>query len=197
MSQKCFFDVLWNVTLEEMLTDTPVPPDFRPRESATAQEMTRESRRHDVNLRSFKKLYSSELAGFWDVYEPTVRDALLSLFQAASPKAPPPSDASLADQVRLYKNALRNVIRLGKAGTSLPTAQIVSGLHAVVRWNRNRGFKATDTYDFHHAAAALPYCDVFLTERFLSTVLVERPLAFAELFGTRIASREEEALKLL
>ncbi len=197
VAQKAFFDVLWNVTLEEMLTDTAAPPDFRPREIRTAQEMTRDSMHHDVNLRSFEKLYNAELAGFWDVYEPTVRDALLVLYESANPKAPLPSDGSIEEQVHLYKNALRNIIRFGKAGTSLPTAQIVSGLHAVVRWYRNRGFKPTDTYDFHHAAAALPYCDLFLTERFLATVLAKPPLKFAELFGTSVVSREEEALSLL
>jgi hypothetical protein len=197
VAQKAFLDVLWNLTLEEMLTDTPPPPDFRAREVQTAREMTRDSKTHDVELRSFKKLYSAELAGFWDVHESAIRDACTMLFGSTFPEAPPPSEAEIAEQVPLWKNALRNIIRLGKAGTSLPTAQIVSGLHAAVRWNRNRGFKATDTYDFHHAAAALPYCDLFLTERFLGTVLERPPLAFAELFGTTIVHREQQAVVIL
>lgn len=197
VAQKAFLDVLWNVTLVEMLTDTQPPPDFRAREIRTARAMTRDSETHDVQLRSFKKLHSAELGGFWDVHEAAIRDAWTTLFGRTFPEAPPPTDTQIAEQVPLWKNVLRNVIRLGKAGTSLPTAQVVSGLHATVRWNRNRGFKATDTYDFHHAAAALPYCDVFLTERFLCTVLERPPLAFAELFGTTTIHREREAVGFL
>lgn len=197
VAQKAFLDVLWNLTLEEMLTDTPPPPDFRARETETAKEMTRDSRAHDVELRSFNKLYSAELAGFWEVHESAIREALRTLFTSTYPEAPPLSEEQMAEQVPPWKNALRNIIRLGKAGTSLPTAQIVSGLHAAIRWNRNRGFKATDTYDFHHAAAALPYCDVFLTERFLGTVLGRPPLEFAELFDTTIIDREQQAVGFL
>jgi hypothetical protein len=43
----------------------------------------------------------------------------------------------------------------------------------------------------------LPYCDVFLTEAFLGTILKNRPLEFGALFGTEILWNEVEALRLL
>lgn len=100
IAQKSLIDVLWSVSLEEMLTNTPSPPDFRSREIKTAREMTKASYHHDVDLRSFKKLYTAELAGFWDVNEPAIRDALLVLFRTTNAEAPLPSDDGLADQVQ-------------------------------------------------------------------------------------------------
>lgn len=197
VAQKTFLDVLWQITLEEMLTDSPAPPDLRPEQNELAQKMTDRSARYESEMSSYPKVYEAELAGFWDVYEPCVRDSLVSLFRIVSPSHPEPPTDLLAEQLILFKNALRNVIRFDKSGSSLPTAQIVSGLHAIVRWNRNRGFRATDFYDFHHSAAALPYCDVFLTERFIAHVLKNPPLSFASRFDTKVVSDEEEALSVL
>jgi hypothetical protein len=54
-----------------------------------------------------------------------------------------------------------------------------------------------DFYDFYHATAALPYCNVFLTERFLGTLLTRPPLDLSGVFGTIVVWDESEAVDLL
>ena len=70
-------------------------------------------------------------------------------------------------------------------------------IHAAIRWQRGRPFKASDFYDMYHAAAALPYCDMFLTEAFMGTILKNPPLSFGTLFDTDIVWDEADALQLL
>src|SRR5690606_19854957 len=82
-----------------------------------------------------------------------------------------------------------------KLGLALPTAQVVAALHAGVRWAKTRRFRGSDFADFHHAAAALPYCDVFLTERYLCHAVSTRPAALAARFDTRVATDPSEAVE--
>jgi len=63
--------------------------------------------------------------------------------------------------------------------------------------NRKLRFQANDFYDIYHAIAALPYCDVFLTEAFVGMILNHPPLALGKVFGTEIVWTENDALRLL
>lgn len=196
-AQKTLADGLWRITLQEMMDDTPLPEDLRRENEKLAERLTRQSRQHQDELENFQQVYEAELAGFWDVYEKPVTDVLVHLFQKASTDNTRISNQVEREQTSTFKNALRNIVVLGDSVTCLPTSQVVSGLHAVVRWNKNRGFKAGDFYDFHHAAAAVPYCDLFLTEGFLRKELNNPPLAFAERFGTTVVSDEIRALEAI
>ena len=113
------------------------------------------------------------------------------------PGAKPASVEDFKKDEEVLVNVSSNIFRYRKGGTSLPTAQIVAGVHAIVRWYKERPFKASDFYDIYHATAALPYCDVFLTERFLGNVLSRPPLDLARHFGTVVAWDEEDALRCL
>lgn len=196
-AQKTLVDLLWSISLEEILAKTPIPENRRPRDEKLAVELTSRSKNHESELTSFSKLYEAELAGFWDVYEVAVGDTLVQLYDSILSEEISVSSEEKAEQTRLFKNALRNIVVLKDEVTALPTSQVVSGLHAIVRWNRHRGFKSTDFFDFHHAAAAVPYCDAFLTEAFMCTVLTQQPLSFATQFSCRVLSDRMEAIALL
>lgn len=195
--QKAFLDLMWSLTLEEVLGNETDFPDARPMYRKLAVQISNESARHEKEMRSFKGVFEAELAGFWDLYEDQVHSVLVALYLGQFPEAEAPPPEAVAEQVRLYKNALRNVVTLRDVGSALGTAQVTAGLHAIVRWNRNRGFKDTDFYDFHHAAAAMPYCDLFLTERFLTTMLCQPPLDHHVRFETRVTNDPAEALSMV
>jgi hypothetical protein len=196
--EKAFFDVMWSVTLEESLTDTPLPQDSADaRFHRAAARVTAESALHADRIRSFKAVYLAEIGGFWDVHREELGDICETHYRSCHPNAPGVTPEERASAARDLANAFYNIFRLGKAGTSLPTAQIIAGLHAVVRWQKKRAFHFTDYFDFYHAAAALPYCNFFLTERFLTTVLNRPPLSFGDLFGITILCDEGEAIEAL
>jgi len=83
----------------------------------------------------------------------------------------------------------------GKISIELPFINIHSGIHAAVRWGRKRRFKENDFLDFHHAATALPYCEVFCTDNPLKVLLTDNLLSFYRLYSTKIISNIEDAIE--
>jgi hypothetical protein len=195
---KAFFDVIWSVTLEEMLTDTPLPEDSKDSDFRNiAARITDESISHASDMKSFKAVYLNEIRGFFDAHREHIQAVFAQMYEISHPNSPPPLAAELESHGPVLVNVFSNIFRFGKAGTSLPTAQIVAGLYAIVRWQRNRAFQASDFYDFHHATAALPYCNFFLTDRFLGTILTKPPLALDAHFGTKVFWDEVAAVDAL
>ena len=66
-------------------------------------------------------------------------------------------------------------------------------LHAALRWNRTQKLDPNDLFDFHHAEAALGYCDVLLTDGPMHTLLGQRHLAIEREFKCLIMSSVVEA----
>lgn len=187
---KAFFDLLWSVTLEELITDNDwIENDGGFQEDAL--RMTEGSRAHTSEITSFEELYLAEVSGFIDIHHAAIEAAVTELASVLGQKGLGP------DSARLWRNAVYNIVRFDRVGTGLPILQIVSGIHAAIRWQRGRPFRASDFDDMYHAAAALPYCDMFLTEAFMGTILKNPPLSFGTLFDTDIVWDEAAALALL
>jgi len=195
---KAFFDVMWSVTLEEMLLDTPQPHDVADEDfRASAERITAASRAEAPKVKSFKAVYLAEIRGSFKVHEKELCAAFAEIHSATRPTERPAKAENFQSDSRIIVNAFTNLFRFGKIGTAVPTAQIVAGLYAAVRWQRQRAFRVEDFYDFYHATAALPYCHVFLTERFLGTLLTRPPLELSGTFRTTVAWEEAEAVNLL
>jgi hypothetical protein len=115
---------------------------------------------------------------------------------ALSPASVPPvQDGSEPAQACL--NLVYSILSAKKANLALPLIRVLAGLHAYIRWQRRRTFEFQDFFDLRHAAAAIPYCDVFLTEKFLRAACTSKLLDFGSIFGTRIISDEDEALAVV
>jgi len=61
--------------------------------------------------------------------------------------------------------------------------RIMAGLSASTRHRKER-FEDNDVHDYQHARYALPYCDVFLTENHLGTLLTN--LRYDTLYDCRV-----------
>jgi hypothetical protein len=86
-------------------------------------------------------------------------------------KAPTDQEISEDKAGDWIANIIYECFRTGKISDRLPTLRIAASLHAGVRWDSTRKFKCSDSADFRHAAAAVPYFDYFLTERSLNHLL--------------------------
>ncbi|OZB63361.1 MAG: hypothetical protein B7X39_19660 [Lysobacterales bacterium 14-68-21] len=95
----------------------------------------------------------------------------------------------------------RNLIALGLprpvSWPQLRSLHINTCVHASLRWNKTEQFEANDFHDFHHAVAALAYCQFFLTERGLKTRVTARHVALDTLYGCRVAGSVPDAIALL
>jgi hypothetical protein len=144
-------------------------------------------------MSSFRQVFAAEVHGFVIAHGPEIFRAFQEHLSAMVPDAARLGASAGLNTSEACANVVYNVIAGKRAGLGFPLIRIVAGLHAIVRW-RKELFKFNDFFDIHHAAAAIPYCDVFLTERDLKTVCTASPLNLAASFATKIISDEAEAL---
>lgn len=97
------------------------------------------------------------------------------------------------DGVLKLSNLIYHAFRLGKIRQQLPGLRIMAGIHAATR-HKGQKFRRGDRHDHLHARVALPYCDLFLSEKSLGLLLTKKPLEYDELYGCRIAWEPEEAI---
>lgn len=120
-------------------------------------------------MKSFAHVYDQEICGILVAHTPELMHAFKPHLQSL---LPPDSDATVVKREELGKWSLSlavSVMSDKKPNIALPTIRILAGLHAFIRWQKRQEFKFTDFFDIQHATAAVPYCDVFLTERICGT----------------------------
>jgi hypothetical protein len=150
-----------------------------------ANRLTAGKLQHAMQIRSFRQGLSFEAEGALDAHTENIREVLAHV----DPKG----------ELDLHQclNKISELIRAGQIGTSLPFIAIQAGIHACVRWNRDQKFKPHDWMDFMHAAAGLPYCDYFLTERSLARLVCSRQLEFDRRYRSRVFSDPRKAAEAL
>lgn len=191
---KAFLSYAWTRSLEDLLTDTPVPDDGSDDEfRETAARITELSATHAPDMRTFTKVYQDEVSGLIQAHRDEISQLFRPYASALCRQAGiPEGDLSIVDQQGL--TLVYSAATDPKAHRAVPLIRVMAGLYAYIRWQRHRPFQFQDFFDLRHAAAAIPYCDIFLTERFLKTACTSGPLNFGARYGTRIVSDEDEAL---
>jgi hypothetical protein len=196
--QKAFFDRMWDISLVEMvdlLGDSPVPPNNF---DALAERLNKELGLHANEIRSYKQAYIAEIGGAVRFYIGVVRQILEGMYQKASGIAPKLTETQRQGQEReLINFFVQAFSRSPIAKTKLPTLHIPASCAAAIRWDKKRLLEGNDLFDFYHAAAALGYCDIFLTEKPLQSMLTANHIALDKLFGCKVISAVSEAIDCL
>jgi hypothetical protein len=148
-------------------------------------------------VRSATHTYEVELRGAFEAFKSSVVEgALYFVRQQADPDAAlgQITDAARGRALHVF---LADEALAGDGAAHFPTFRTMTALYARVRWDRGRQYKPNDFDDFQHAAAALPYCDVFLTERSLAALINQGPRTLAEEMNVRVLATPEDAIQLL
>jgi hypothetical protein len=188
--EKVFFDDLEAATIEKLVSmdRSHDPNTWR----NLAEKLTTGNAEHQHELATFGDALSAEAIGGAEacgqmiaIAVDRVRESLGQLREA--PEAKP-------YWVRLVGIALRDNVH---ARAAAPSLFVRVGLHALLRWNKGQKYKPNDTFDFGHAAAALGYCDLFLTEGPLKSMLARGPLHLEAVHACRIVADPKAALAAL
>ena len=126
-----------------------------------SDQLNRGKAEHQHENKSFKQLFLSELWGVLDLYKPYFEDIMAYIYEQDTGQRPSAEETAKQEAGRLVANMIYEAFRRNKLTTELPSLWLGAGLHAAVRWDRRRKYKANDMPDFRHAVAAIPYCDVF------------------------------------
>lgn len=197
--EKDWYDFLSGFGLEDfsVVSDHAWPP--RPRiEEDLHHRMNEGARSHRHEYNTFDQVFLAEVCGGLDALRPAIAGAFRKLYEAAGGAMTDEElrGAESGDGVRKFCALMVEAHKQKKLSTQWPSLHILSGIHAAIRYEQ-REYKRGDMWDHRHAIAALPYCDMFLTERVLGTLITGRLLHFHEQYSCNVIWRDEEVLAAL
>lgn len=186
--QKGFFDHLWEQPLSAIISaigDADQPGDhFR----ELSKETNRQNQIYRNELKSYEGTYDIELRGAIEVVGDVAADVIGELASKAAGRPLSAAPEERAETVKMCRNLLYHAMKKPEHRLALRTLHIGVALHAGMRWDKERKFKPNDFYDFHHATAALSYCDLFLTEVPLHQLATRPKLDLETINACRIIS---------
>lgn len=191
--QKAFFDHLWECSLSTMVGTIGSARALASPFGDIASRLNRDNAVHAPSMKSFEQVYRDEINGALELAAPIAADVLHHMARKALGPAAQPSAEEGEEITRQCLGLLRAAIRKPAGRRALRTLQVGALLHAALRWNRTQKLNANDIFDFHHAEAALGYCDVLVTDKPMHALLKHRKFAIERNFPCRVVSSVEEA----
>lgn len=187
--QKAFFDHMWEISLEEIVTtlgDRLFPKLWDER---SASRLNRANAAHAHEVVSFERTYRSEFIGLLDIFCEDVGEMILSRSEAVGGIRTDATDSQRMESGRSIMKIIDVAIRKHRPIVkTLRTAHIGALCHAAIRKDKARSLTGNDLHDFHHAQAAVGYCDAFFTDKPLHALLSQRRLGLAADFDCAIGS---------
>jgi len=196
--QKAFIDQMWVISLTDMLDQIYTRAASRkPTFMDFSQELNEGKFAHIEEQNSFKQMFLAELAGILDFYKPSFQSLMVYLYESEVGRKITADELSSDKAGQMFANLIYHAFRLNKINSELPSFRVGAGIHAAVRWDKERKYKPNDLYDFHHAIGAIPYYDYFLTEHSLRHLVSNKNLSFDTIFHCKTISDIDSAISEL
>lgn len=198
--QKGFIDQMWSLSLSEMISfildSGGEIYNLHPRIS---EKLNDGKFKHMNEANNFNQMFLNEVGGIIDAYRDDLADMMNYMYSQETGiiETDDKHKQHFDETKRLMGNAIYNVFRLKKITVEMPSINILSSLHAAVRWDKQQKFQDNDFYDFRHATTALPYCDYFFTEKRLMHLLTQKNLSLDKLYKCEIQSDINKVVAIL
>lgn len=195
---KSLIDTLWNASFEHVLgafewkTKSRLNASLKPEVLAQVEARKQKQAviglsREQTRLNEFSQVVNGELR---PVFASQLRNWHI---QHEFPKGV----AALSRHLQVVLDAAVSEFKTRTLGRLLPSVSIRTELYALYEMDRKKGpLTNNDWVDWNHAAAALPYCDMFFTEKHLAHLL-RTELKADQQFGCEVFGTMEEALRRL
>jgi hypothetical protein len=189
--QKAFVDHLWELRLGDMVqTLDPARWTFVEMHGL-AQRLNESNQTHQFELTDFRKVYADEAAGAADALAALGCRVIADMFEKETGQKPRLQSAHGSENEKILRAILTHALTTDKARHILRSMHIHATCHAAVRWDRQRKLSANDLFDFQHATAALAYCNVFLCDRPMATLLTANHTRLDQEMGCVVVSTPE------
>lgn len=196
---KATIDSFWNATYEDVFgqfgwnTKAKIAGDLDPEVLAEVERRKWSQRakgmsRDEVRLIQFSDAVNQQL-------RPVIGRLLTSWH---TKEGFPDGLAAPLGQLRSITNAAVSEFRDRKLGPHLACISLLAELYTLYEttFSATRPIKSNDWMDWQHAAVAMPFCDIFFTERHLAHQL-RQELKAQEKFKCEVCGSLEEALAAL
>lgn len=174
--QKAFYDFMWNQPLLEAVRMIDQKEWQHLPSSDTAEKLNHGKREHAEEVRSFQQLRRSEFYGGLSLFQKELDMLVREVAERGINDWP-----SLNEKLSKSK-------AFKKLREAIPTLDVHACCHAEFRWDEGRKFRSNDFMDFHHATAAIPYCDVLLTETDLAQLVTKQHLGLIDAYECAVFS---------
>ena len=196
-AHKVAIDTSWHMSLEDLVSsaeDSHRPPD--PFEE-TATELNTNARAHAHEIRSFEQAFITEIGGALSVFKGGIAHILEQIYEK---KTGTPVTLTIAERAAFEQRVFSMSVNMFRAdrkkmAQKIPSLYVNAMCHAAARWDRQRNLDGHDLLDFHHAGAALGYCEAFFTENPLRVFLTSNHVALDQEYGCRVISEESDAIE--
>lgn len=149
----------------------------------TARCLNEGNKQHEHEITNYRRAYKIEFEGSLSIF----KQEMLALFKE--------NEEAGYNSINQKNRRLSESARFAGFSRSVLTLNIGASCHAAVRWDKNRKIIGNDLFDFHHAVAALGYCNLFLTEGPLRSLLSQNHLKLKENFPCRVVASVQEAIE--
>ena len=193
--QKLFIDAQWNAKLSNilaMLDMSKMPVDSF---EQLATFVNGDNTLHVNEIKNFKQIFEISMSEAAEIAAPFVARRLVQKFEEQYTRCANEHEVKVLDRAAFQTMAA--CLTSPQSQTLLPTLHIYAALHAFVRWGKKHKLKANDFQDFHHACAALGYCDVFLTERPLKSYITHKLLRLDDAYNCVVVDSVDDALRVI
>ncbi|SFR79794.1 hypothetical protein [Sphingomonas jatrophae] len=195
--QKRVFDHLWEMPLSDLVAGMDNGAELHCDFTELTDDTNARNQEHRNELRSYENAYDVELRGAVEVVGEIAADIITEMQARTTGSRPDPSPEQHAASVNMCRNLLYHAVKRPEYRAAMRTLHVKASIHAAMRWDKKRLFKANDWHDFGHATIALTYCDAFLTEGPLHHLVTSRGTGLEEINGCRVASSVDDALAIV
>jgi len=195
--QKAFIDRLWRTRLVDMVQTLDQPKWKFDAMEGIAQRLNDSNRDHQAELTSFRKVYADEATGGADLFAPLARRIIADMYTSETGQSPPEASDGTQHAERTLRALMAKSLIDGGSRHVLRSLHIQAACHAAVRWNRGQKLSANTLIDFHHATAALAYCDAFLCDRPMAAFLTAGLIVLDQEMGCFVTSTAEALMAWL
>jgi hypothetical protein len=190
-----FFDHLSKFTLVEMLKT--MKSDLPLRNSENFISQLNKEKDDNQDWKSFHEVFMHEIGGILDAVRDDLEELCIYLRKNDVGGSVPIEETYESESAELLSKAIYNAFDQKKINKELPYFHINASLHAFIRYNKGQHYDENDLIDFSHVAWALPYCDMFFTEKPLHNWICSKLLKLDKIYGTKVFCREEDVLDTL
>ncbi len=195
--QKAFVDRLWRTRLVDMVRSVDQPLLRFDSMHGIAQRLHEGNRDHQAELTSFRKVYADEATGAAYLFAPMARHIIANMYTKEIRHSPPEASDCAQQSERTLGALMAKSLIDGTSRHVLRSLHIQAACHAALRWNRGQKLTANTLFDFHHATAALAYCDAFLCDGPMAALLTGSLINLDQEMGCFVASTAEALMAWL
>ena len=193
--QTNFFDYMWKRSLSDMVD---VMGDNITKWDAAMPDMSKQMNEGKSanygDYRSFQDLFLIELRGVLECHKSDFSNIMHQIIERDYGRRMTEMEQANDTSGQRIANIIYWAFEHGKITNDLPTFNVFAKLHAGMRWDRQRKYKANDLADIRHACTAIPYCDFFFTERSLCHLVSDKTVGLASTFPCQTISNVQSAL---